>query len=135
MALKTKKITIEKGRDAGTTFLLTEMPVIKADRWATKALLALAATGIDVPDASVGILGLTKVALSAFKQISEEKFIELSEELLAECVQIVTESGATRPLDLNINDVQDISTLWTLRKEALMLHIDFLLQGLTPISE
>ena len=31
MALKTKKITIEKGRDAGITFQVTEMPIAKAD--------------------------------------------------------------------------------------------------------
>ena len=66
MALKTKKITIEKGRDAGTTFLLTEMPIVKADKWASRALLALA-SGIDgMPNASEGMLGLARVALSAF---------------------------------------------------------------------
>ncbi len=134
MALKTKKITIEKGRDAGTTVLLTEMPIVKADKWASRALLALA-SGIDgMPNASEGMLGLARVALSAFKQIPEEKALPLLDELL-DCVEIVMENGATRPVDLTIGDICDLSTLWKLRQEALSLHIDFLENGLTQILE
>lgn len=134
MALKTKKITIEKGRDAGTTFLLTEMPIVKADKWASRALLALASGIEGMPSASEGMLGLARVALSAFKQIPEEKALPLLDELL-DCVEIVTESGATRPLDLTIGDVSDLKTLWRLRQEAFALHIDFLGEGLTQILE
>lgn len=134
MALKTKKITIEKGRDAGTTFLITEMPIVKADKWASKALLALA-SGVDgMPNAAEGMLGIARVALSAFKQIPEEKALPLLDELL-DCVEIVMDSGATRPLDLSIGDVNDLTTLWKLRQEAFSLHIDFLGEGLTQILE
>lgn len=134
MALKTKKITIEKGRDAGITFQITEMPIAKADKWATKALLALMSGGFQVPNANEGMLGIARVALSALREIPEEKALPLLDELM-DCVEIVTESGATRAVDLSLGDVQDITTLWLLRKEALSLHIDFLGQGLTQISE
>lgn len=130
MTLKTKTITIEQGRDAGTTFKITEMPIAKADSWATRALLAFTGGGIDVPEASEGILGIARAALGTLKHISEEKFLELSNELLSNCVQIITESGHERPLDLNIGDVRDLTTLWLLRKEALMLHVDFLIGAL-----
>ncbi|MDG6310301.1 hypothetical protein P9Z71_08725 [Glaesserella parasuis] len=134
MALKTKKITIEKGRDAGITFKITEMPIAKADKWATKVLLALMSGGFQVPNANEGMLGIARVALSALREIPEEKALPLLDELM-DCVEIVTESGATSAVDLSLGDVQDITTLWLLRKEALSLHIDFLGQGLTPISE
>ena len=133
MALKTKEIIIEKGRDQGVKFLITEMPIAKADKWAMKALLALAAGGVDVPDMSAGILGITQVAFTALRSLDDDKAISLLDELL-DCVQIVPEGGKPRQLDLSMNDVQDFSTLWILRKEALGLHIDFLQSVLTPTS-
>lgn len=134
MALKTKKITIEKGRDKGTTFLITEMPIAKADRWAMRALLAMAAGGITVPSANEGMLGIARVALSALKSLPEDKAIPLADELL-ECVQIIPEGGIPRQMDISMNDVRDFSTLWRLRKEVLELHIDFLQGVLTQTSE
>ncbi|MGV7078493.1 hypothetical protein ACWA5Z_06765 [Testudinibacter sp. P80/BLE/0925] len=134
MTLKTKKITIEKGRDKGVTFLLTEMPVVKADKWAMKALLAMASSGITVPNPREGMLGISRVAFSALKGMPEDKTVALLDELL-ECVQIVPEGGSARSLDLSLNDVKDFSTLWLLRKEVFMLHIDFLRDVLTQISE
>ncbi|OBX10414.1 hypothetical protein QV09_05540 [Gallibacterium salpingitidis] len=130
--LKTKEIVIEKGRDAGTKFIITEMPIAKADKWAMKVLLALAGSGIDVPNPQDGMLAIVRVALSAFKNIPEEKFIPLADELL-DCVEIVPKGGQPRKLNLEFNDVQDISTLYRLRQEVLMLHIDFLLQDNNPI--
>lgn len=125
MALKSKEITIEKGRDAGTKFLVTEMPVAKADRWAMKALIALANAGVEVPDPKAGMLGITSMLLSSLQNIAEERAIPLLDELL-ECVNVVPQGGQPRQLDLTMNDVRDFTTLWKLRKETLMLHIDFL---------
>ncbi|TCJ96143.1 hypothetical protein EV694_1695 [Volucribacter psittacicida] len=125
MSLKEKKVTIQKGRDAGVNFLITEMPVAKADKWAMKVLIALSNAGIKVPNAQVGMLGISAVLLSALQNIDEEKAIPLLDELL-DCVKIIPEGGVPRQLDLTLNDVQDFTTLWYLRKEALMLHIDFL---------
>lgn len=132
MALKTKEITIEKGRDAGTKFLITEMPVAKADNWAMRALGVLARSGIETPDANTGLVGVAQMGMSAFSQVKTEEVIPLLDELL-DCVQIIPEGGQPRPLDLNINDVQDFTTLWALRKEVLHLHIDFLQGVLTQI--
>ena len=59
MARKTKTLTIESGRDVGKTFLITEMPLLQADRWAQQALFALAKSGIsgtDAIDTSEGML-------------------------------------------------------------------------------
>nr|DAX98245.1 MAG TPA: tail assembly chaperone protein [Caudoviricetes sp.] len=133
MALKTKEVTIEKGRDAGVRFLVTEMPVVKADKWATKVLIALVNAGVEVPNVNAGMLGITTMLLSSLQNIAEDKAIPLLDELL-DCVQIIPEGGKPRPLDLSMNDVQDFTTLWLLRKEALMLHIDFLQNANIQIS-
>ncbi|OOF43032.1 hypothetical protein BKK51_12170 [Rodentibacter trehalosifermentans] len=133
MALKTKEITIEKGRDAGVRFIITEMPVVKADKWATKVLIALMNAGVEVPDVKMGMLGITTMLLSSLQNVDAEKAIPLLDELL-DCVQIIPEGGSPRKLDLSMNDVQDFTTLWVLRKEALMLHLDFLQLANTQIS-
>lgn len=132
MALKSKEIIIEKGRDKGTKFIITEMPVAKADKWAMKALLALAGSGVKTPNPSEGMLGIAHVAFESLRAIPTETAINLFDELL-ECVQIQPEGGKPRPLDLTMGDVQDFSSLWMLRKEVLMLHIDFLQDVLTQI--
>lgn len=129
MALKTKEITIEKGRDAGKKFIITEMPAAKIDNWSMRVLLALAGANIDVGAAQDGVMGLAKVAFSALGNIPTETAIPLLDELL-ECVQIVPKGGTPRPLDLELGDVEDFSNLFLFRKEVFQLHLDFLQQGI-----
>nr|DAS31275.1 MAG TPA: hypothetical protein [Caudoviricetes sp.] len=69
MSLKTKTVTIEKGRDKGKKFQITEMPAAKIDNWAMRVLLALAGAGIDVAEANEGMMGLAKVAFAALGKI------------------------------------------------------------------
>lgn len=130
--LKSKEIVIEKGRDAGTKFVITEMPIAKADKWAMRVLLALAGSGINVPNPQDGMMAVASIAMGAFRNIPEEKFIPLADELL-DCVEIVPKGGQPRKLNLEFNDVKDLTTLFLLRKEALMLHLDFLPQGISQI--
>ncbi|AOA58328.1 hypothetical protein [Acinetobacter larvae] len=129
MARKEKVVKIEKGRDVGKSFLITEMPIMKADQWAMRALFALAKGGTDIDgiDPSGGMLEMAKVATSAIKGLNSDEGIELLNELL-ECIKIVPSGGVSRDV-LWDDDVEDISTLFVLRKEALMLHIDFLTSG------
>lgn len=131
--LKTKEITIEKGRDAGRRFLITEMPVARADAWAMKALLALAGSGFNVPDPQAGMLGMIGTTLDALGKVDADTAMPLLNELL-DCVQIVPDGGQPRPLNLDFNDVSDFTTLWLLRKEVFALHIDFLHSVLGPTS-
>lgn len=128
MALKTKKIVIEKGRDGGKEFLITEMSAAKIDNWAMRVLLALAGSNIDVGAASDGMLGMAKVALSALGKVPPETAIPLLDELL-ECVQIVPKGGSPRELNLDLNDIEDFTNLFFLRKEVFQMHTDFLQQG------
>lgn len=129
MSLKTKTITIEKGRDEGKTFVITEMPIIKADNWAMRALFAIANGGIDIEgiNPNMGMLGMAQVAIKALSGIKPDVGIPLLDELL-ECVQVLPSSGNARALIID-SDIKDLSTMFTLRKEVLSIHIDFLTQG------
>ncbi|OBU13012.1 hypothetical protein [Morganella psychrotolerans] len=129
MALNNKIITIEKGRDAGKMFVVTEMPVTKADNWAMRAMFALANAGIDIGEVSpaMGMMGIGQVAIKALANIRADVGIPLLNELL-DCAQIIPSGGNARQIEMD-SDIQDITTLLLLRKEALVIHIGFLMQG------
>lgn len=148
MARKTKTVTIESGRDNGKSFLVTEMPVTKADKWANTALLAMMRGGVDVGgvnfpliidtltpssapkiDVSGGMLELARISIAGLGNVTETVGQSLLDQLIEDCVQVVPTGGAARPM-LSVDDeIEDLKTLWTLRKEAFILHIDFLADG------
>lgn len=148
MARKTKTVTIESGRDQGKSFLVTEMPVTKADKWANTALLAMMRGGVDVGgvnfdlitntlmpsdapkiDVSGGMLELARISIAALGNVTEAVGQDLLDQLIDDCVQVAPSGGVARPM-LSIDDeIEDLKTLWTLRKEAFLLHIDFLADG------
>ncbi|PHM61187.1 hypothetical protein [Xenorhabdus ishibashii] len=127
--LKSKTITIESGRDVGKMFVITEMPIVKADDWAMRALFTIANGGIDIGDIrpEMGMMGMAQVAIKALSSIRAEEGIPLLNELL-DCVQIVPSGGNARAIEFN-SDIRDVKTMFILRKEALAIHIDFLTQG------
>lgn len=136
MALKTKQITIENGRDKGRVFLITEMSAAHADNWAMRALIALANGGVDLGNLSPqqGMMGMAGVALDALGRLKADDAIPLLNELL-DCVQIIPEGGQPRPLNMDFNDVEDFTTLWRLRKEVFALHTDFLQHAFGKTTE
>ncbi len=142
MARKTLKVTIQDdrtpdadgqvtgdlSRDVGKTFLITEMPASQAERWAMKALLAVARAGIDLP---VGLYEqgsmrtLAVLGLQAVTSIQFEEAEPLLDEMM-KCVQIV-EQKATR--DLTEDDIEEVRTRLLLRRKVLELHVGFLKAG------
>lgn len=136
MALKTRQITIENGRDKGRVFLITEMSAAHADNWAMRALIALANGGVDLGGLSPqqGMMGMAGVALDALGRLKADDAIPLLNELL-DCVQIIPEGGQPRPLNMDFNDVEDFTTLWRLRKEVFALHTDFLQHAFGKTTE
>ena len=75
MARKVEYVTIDQeGRDKGKTFKITEMPALKAEKWATRAFLALAASGLDLPtDVNAGMAGIAALGLDVFRNLDFEK--------------------------------------------------------------
>lgn len=160
MALKTQRVIIESGRDAGKVFLITEMPLTQADRWANRVLCASASGGIGLQnvdfakimdvvskeskddavesgreiDVVGGILEMATLSISALGNIPADTAQELLEELIDKCVTAVPTGGLPREM-LDIDDeIEDLKTLWELRRAAFSLHIDFLTAGSSPDS-
>lgn len=130
MTRRTVTVEAQYGRDKerGKKFLLTEMSAVRAEKWATRALIALINSGIQLTDdeASAGMAGIAQVAArGAFKftggGMSFAEFEPLLDEML-ECVQI-KEPAATRTL--TEDDIEEVPTLFLLRSEVLKLHTGF----------
>jgi hypothetical protein len=136
---KTEVVTIpstSEGRDKGKRFLITEMPAFKAERWAFRALLALAHAGVEMPeDAPSG--GMQSIALIGIKALNNLDFNEarpLLDEMMT-CVQVMPDPknpAIVRPLlmaESEGDDIEEIATILMLRERIFRLHTDFFFKG------
>lgn len=130
MARKEATVTIPASagnRDAGKTFHLTEMPAAKAEKWATRALLALSRSGVDL-DPDILKSGIAGIAVAGIRAITSIAFFDaepLLDEMLT-CVEVIPDP--TKPMirrPLVDNDVDEVSTLLLLRSEVINLHVGF----------
>lgn len=150
MARKTKTLVIDSGRDQGKSFLITEMPVTRADKWANTALLAMLRGGVDIGgvdfaliadtlqkkegdapkiDPMGGMLEIARVSIAGLGNVTETVGQELLDQLIDDCAQVISSGGVVRQM-LSIDDeIEDLKTLWMLRKESFLLHIGFLADG------
>lgn len=138
---KTKEIKIETAnRDQGKRFRITEMSACAQERWATKAILALLNSGLELPEGveaedlqgSSGLAKILSLGIKAFAQVKYEYAEPLYNELLSCCEYLgVGTESISRPLSDNNADevIEEVTTLLTLRKEVLKLHFNFLLAG------
>ena len=128
MARNEKFITITaKGRDKGKVFKLTEMSPMQAEKWAIRAFLALARGGVEIPEdiAASGLQGIAMLGMKMFGSMKFEDAEPLLDEMLR-CVEAVPDPanrGTTTVLFES--SIDEVKTIFTLRKEALALHLDF----------
>jgi hypothetical protein len=134
MGRKTRTIVIEsEGRDQGKMFTITEMSPSQSEKWAFRALLALAKSGVEVPDdiATSGLAGVAALGIKAFSGLRFEDAEPLLDEMFA-MVSFIPD--ASRPAvkrgfggvgPLIDDDIEEIKTRLTLRKELFALHTDF----------
>jgi len=147
MAILTKEVTIAEGSDEGKTFVVSQMPLLRGDRWANRAALALMKSGVDVSALKgldgarsgdfTGMLDIAEIlnaVLKALGGIEEHVAQELLDELLT-VVKLKLPDGATRPIIVPTEhapgDITSIATLWKLRIEAIKVNLDFLKAGVT----
>lgn len=124
---KEKEIKIETGRDAGKVFKITEMPAFQMDRWATRALLVLGKSqkgGI----LTIGSMSMEDL-LSSLSGVNYEDAEPLLQELLECCSFVKNGQSIVLKKDLVDGIVEDWTTLFKLRLEALTLCAGFLEQG------
>ena len=128
-------ITAE-GRDKGKRFVVTEMPALKAERWAIRALLALARSGVDIPEETqrAGMAALAHAGLKALHNLAFDEAKPLLDEMW-DCVRVMPEPknpDIVRPLVMNElegDDIEEIATIWTLRERVFRMHADFFFKG------
>jgi hypothetical protein len=128
MARKTKTVVIEaEGRDKGKHYLLTELPASQAERWATRALMAMAKSGVDIPDnlETTGIAGLATLGLRALAAMPfEEAEILLAQMMM--CVAIVPDPSRPQVVRALIeDDIEEPATRVKLRTEVIEIHTGF----------
>ena len=152
----TKTVTIvAQNRDAGKSFLITEMSSVQGEQWAWRVILMLARAGVDMPehllDGAVGgfgdlmalvgegaekekagryLEGLVKFLMRCFTMVDFEELKPLLDEMFA-CVRFLpnpNDPGVSRALmetGADSDDIQEINTRLLLRREVLMLHVGF----------
>jgi hypothetical protein len=132
MARKTENFTVtDEGRDKDKTFLLTEWPASKAEAWAIRALLALGAANVDVPEGVMngGMSGLAAVGLKKLFALPYSAAGPLLDELM-ECVQVTPDPRRPQVKRALVEtDIEEIRTRLALKWEVLKLHIDFSIAG------
>ena len=130
---KTEIVTIPlEGRDKGKSFLITEMGAVQAERWATRALLAMGRSGVEVPDEmrGAGMAAIAIYGLRALARLAYEDAQPLLDEMLR-CVKFVPNTGANFARDLLItedgesDDIEEVQTLLYLRSKVFELHTGF----------
>jgi hypothetical protein len=126
-----------EGRDKGKTFLLTEMPASQGERWAMRALLALARSGVEVPDdiSNAGMAGIAALGLKAFMAVRFDEIEPLLVEMM-ECIQSLPDP-ANRDIRRRLveTDIEEIATRLKLRAEVLSLHTGFSLPAVHSTSQ
>lgn len=105
-------------------FVLTELSAYEAEDWAGRALFALMNAGVEIPDniAEAGLAGVAALGIKAIAKLPFESAKPLLDKMM-ECVQIQPSPTVTRPLIPD--DIEEVSTMLTLRKQVLGLHMDF----------
>lgn len=141
MALKTKVVTVvEEGRDKGKVFLLTEMAARPAEKWAARAFLALAHSGLEVPGyvAGSGMAGLAILGFRALGGVAWAEAEPLLDEMML-CVKAMPDPGnpmVVRALvdrGMDGDDIEEVRTRLFLRSEVFALHTGFSLADVPSI--
>lgn len=128
-----RKSTIYKvtsdDRDNGKTYYITEMAASRAEKWAARAFLAMAHSGIEIP-ANILDSGFAGIALMGLRSLAGVNFDE-AEPLLDEmmtCVRFLP-SGmpveTARAINEDAGDVEEPATYVKLRAEVFKLHVNF----------
>lgn len=130
---KTNTVTIpspEKGktnRDAGKVFLLTEMPATQGEIWATRALGAMARSGVEMPSdmENTGMAGIASVGIRALLTMDFLDAQPLLEEMMG-CVQLVPDPKQPSVARALVeSDIEEVTTRLYLRSEVIALHLGF----------
>lgn len=120
----------DQNRDHGKIFVIKEMSATAAEKWATRALIALAKAGMEVSQETLDA-GFAAVAIMSLKALGNMDFNDaqaLMDEMF-KCVRIQPGSDPRIIRDLVEEDIEEIGTRFKLRLEVFNLHAGFSLAG------
>jgi hypothetical protein len=126
-----------EGRDKGKLYVITEMSAEQGESWATRALLAIMAGNIDLPEnfESLGMAALASLGVRALASLKWEVAKPLLDEMF-ECIQIIPDKKKTHvSRDLIESDIEEIPTRFQLRLEWWKLHMGFLTAVLPSLGD
>lgn len=126
-------------RDKGKNFILTEMSAAQSEDWATRALLALGAANVDLPEGSLslGMAALAEIGLKKLFAIDHDRLKPLLAELMG-CVEYLPDPhkpSVTLRYPMFESQVEEAKTLFLLKWEVLKLHLSFLEAGSQSTSQ
>lgn len=126
MARKEITVTIPD-RDRDLTFRIREMPATKLERWVLRALLLLSKSGRGA-DAEEAVFRTDSI-LGLLSGVKYDDAAPLLDELLACCSRV--DAGIEQQMTPDVADgvIEDVRTLFRLRKEALALNLGFFGDG------
>jgi hypothetical protein len=117
----------DEGRDQGKVFVLTEMPARRAADWATRALLAMGKSNVEIP-AHVMEMGMEGIAVMGFQALLRMDYYDakpLLDELLG-CVLFLPDPNAPNVTrGLVDTDTEEVATVMKLYWEVFDLHTGF----------
>jgi hypothetical protein len=118
-------------RDNGKTFVLTEMDAYTGQDWALRALLALAASGVKLPDGALatGWAGLAGFGVTALLQAPYGALRPLLDEMLGQAKYAHEPNNPKHPLTPIVPGVnccvEEIGTFLKLHVALVKLHTGF----------
>lgn len=130
MARNQKVITLDDSfkRDAGKSFLITEMPSRKTFKWGCRAVITLINAGVDFPEGSEQ-MGMAALIGKAFTELKNGLDWEQVEPLMDELMEYVQFIPNTNNLNVTRglieSDIDEFKTIAYLHKEVLQLHLNF----------
>lgn len=130
MARKKLNFTATEGRDKGKNFTITEMSAMDIEDWAGEAFFLLIGAGVEIPDdvAQMGLAGLMTMGLEVLGRVPYKAAKPLLDRML-DCV-VYHPDPANPNVTVSLTqpgvEIEEVKTLFTLRKLVWGLHTDFL---------
>lgn len=125
-------------RDNGKTFVLTEMDAYTGQDWALRMLLAVAASGVQLPPGALGAgwAALAPFAITALLDASYAELRPLLAEMLDQVQYEHNPKHPPQPIAAGPNCVvEEIKTFFILHKALFALHTGFTPAASTPPTE
>ena len=126
------------GRDSGKHFHLLEMCAYDGEKWAMQIMLALARSGVSIPEEIVdsGMSGMARYYMHLISGVAFPEIEPLFDQMWS-CVTIIPDITKLSPDPMNpmngnvphrraLNirvDIEEVDTLVLLRAEVLRLHL------------